>query len=319
MRWASGRSESPLLQKLLTEKNSGDAMWCIPLSSRWSKLENYADISGKTAFVTGGASGLGLGMARALANRGASVMLADINEAGVLAAAETLRAETNAEIDCLVCDVAREQAMRAAVDKTIQRFGKVHIVVNNAGVGLGGETGDIPLQDWRWVVDINLMGVVYGVEMFVPHIKAHGEGGHIINTASMAGHVAGPGMAPYNATKFAVVGYSEALAQELAPHKIGVSCLCPGWVNTNIHESGLGRPSGGVTREAMQQDERYKEVAAVIAAGLDPDAVGDWVADCVEANRLHVFTHGEMKPFVDARAEMVAADYQAIVDDGRFS
>ena len=277
------------------------------------------DTSGKTAFVTGGASGLGLGMARALANRGASVMLADINEEGLAEAVAKLRAETNAEIEGVLCDVARVDAVRRAADATLDRFGRVHIVVNNAGVGLSGEAGEIPIEDWRWLVDINLMGVVYGIEVFTPLIKSHGEGGHFINTASMAGHVAAAGMAPYNATKFAVVGYSEALAQELAPHNIGVSCLCPGWVNTRIHESGLGRPSGGVTREAMQQDDRFKEVAAVIAAGLDPDAVGEWVADCVEAGRLHVFTHGEMKPFVDLRAETVAADYQAIIDDGRFS
>ena len=162
------------------------------------------------------------------------------------------------------------------------------------------------------------MGVVYGVEVFTPLIKSHGEGGHFVNTASMAGHVAGPGMAPYNATKFAVVGYSEALAHELAPHKIGVGCLCPGWVRTKINESGAGRPSGGLPKSGSEQEERAQEVAALIAEGLDPDAVGDWVADCVEANRLHIFTHGEMKPFVDGRAELVAADYQAIVDDGRF-
>ena len=277
------------------------------------------DISGKTAFVTGGAGGLGLGMARALANRGASIMLADINESALFAAAEKLRAETNAEVDAVVCDVARVNAVREAADKTIDRFGKVHIVINNAGVALGGEPGDIPIEDWRWIVDINLMGVVYGVEVFTPLIKSHGEGGHFINTASMAGHVAGPGMAPYNATKFAVVGYSEALAHELAPHGIGVGCLCPGWVRTRINESGQNRPSGGSTSVTPEVAERVKEVAALIADGLDPDAVGEWVADCIEANRLNIFTHGEMKPFVDAHAEMVSADYQAIVDDGRFS
>lgn len=276
------------------------------------------DITGKTAFITGGASGLGLSMARAFASRGANVMLADINEDGVAEAAAKLRAETNAEIDSVVCDVARVEAVREAANKTLERFGKVHIVVNNAGVALNGAPGEIAIEDWRWIVDINLMGVVYGVEVFTPLIKSHGEGGHIINTASMAGHVANAGMTPYFATKYAVVGYSEALAQEFAHQNIGVSCLAPAWVKTNIHNTTFGKPSGGPTQKEAQDDPAYREMAAVINSGLDADAVGEWVADCVEANRLHIFTHPDFKAFVDARAAAVAADYQAIVDDGRF-
>lgn len=276
------------------------------------------DIAGKTAFVTGGAGGLGLSMARALANRGASIMLADINENGLIEAAAKLRSETNAQIDHVVCDVARVEAIRAAADKTIERFGKVHIVINNAGVGAGGAPGEIPIEDWRWVVDINLMGVVHGVEVFAPLIKSHGEGGHVINTASMAGHVAAPSMGPYNATKFAVVGYSETLVPELAEHNVGVSCLCPGWVKTNIHNSSFDRPSGGVTQAEAQDDPAYQFMAEIINSGFDPDTVGEWVADCIEANRLYIFTHADMKPFVDKRAKAVAADYQAAIDDGRF-
>lgn len=276
------------------------------------------DIQGKVAFITGGASGLGLGMARALASRGANIMLADISEDGLEAAVQTLREETNADIDSVVCDVAQIDAVRRAADATIERFGKVHIVVNNAGVALGGEPGEIPIEDWRWIVDINLMGVVHGVEVFTPLIKSHGEGGHFVNTASMAGHIANAGMSPYNATKFAVVGYSEALVQELSPHRIGVSCLCPAWVKTNIHNTTFAKPSGGPTQDEMADDPGYQEMAAVIASGLEPGDVGEWVADCVEAGRLHVFTHAEFKPFIDDRAIRVAADYQAIVDDGRF-
>ncbi len=276
------------------------------------------DISGKTAFVTGGGGGLGIGMARALANRGANVMLADINEEAVAAAAEKLRAETNAEISSVVCDVAKVEAIRRAADETIDRFGKVHIVVNNAGVAIGGETGAIPIEDWRWIVDINLMGVVYGTEVFTPLIKSHGEGGHFVNTASIAGHAAPPGMAPYTATKFAVVGYSEAVAAELAEHKIGVSCLCPGWVKTNIHNTGFERPSGAMTVEEAKQTPQYQFLMHVIDAGIDPVAVGEWVADCVEANRMHIFTHSDMKQAFDARLTRLQADYQAIVDDGRF-
>ena len=276
------------------------------------------DITGKTAFITGGASGLGLSMARAFASRGANVMLADINEEGLAAAAEKLRAETNAEIDHVVCDVARAEAVRAGADAVVDRFGKVHIVVNHAGVAINGKPGTIALEDWRWIVDINLLGVVYGVEVFTPLIQAHGEGGHFINTASMAGHIANAGMSPYFATKFAVVGYSEALALEFAKENINVSCLCPAWVKTNIHNTGFAKPSGGPSKEEAKNDPAYQEMSAVVNGGLDPDAVGEWVADCVEANRLHIFTHPEFKPFIDARSAAVSADYKAIIDDGRF-
>jgi len=276
------------------------------------------DITGKTAFITGGASGLGFSMARAFASRGANVMLADIDEAGLAVAAEKLRAETNAEIDHVVCDVSRAEAVRAGADAVVDRFGKVHIVVNHAGVAINGKPGTIALEDWRWIVDINLLGVVYGVEVFTPLIQAHGEGGHFINTASMAGHIANAGMSPYFATKFAVVGYSEALALEFAKENINVSCLCPAWVKTNIHNTGFAKPSGGPSKEEAKNDPAYQEMSAVVNGGLDPDAVGEWVADCVEANRLHIFTHPEFKPFIDARSAAVSADYKAIIDDGRF-
>lgn len=276
-----------------------------------------SEIEGRVAFVTGGASGLGLSMARSFLKRGASVMLADRDAEGLERAVAELSSETN-KVASVVCDVADANEIEKAAQATIDHFGKVHIVVNNAGVGLGGQPGEIPLQDWRWIVDINLMGVVHGVEVFTPLIQAHGEGGHIINTGSMAGHVAPGGMGPYNATKYAVVGYSESLKAELAPHQIGVSVLCPGWVRTNIHTTGFGRPSGGPTLEEAQNDPQFQEMDAVIKGGLDPDAVADWVSDCVEANRLYIFTHEIMKMGIDMKYAQIAADYDAIIEDGRF-
>ena len=266
------------------------------------------DIAGKTAFITGGANGIGLGIAKALAARGANLMLIDLNEAA-LEAAKTGFAGTNVRVETAICDVAKADAVRAAADKAIESFGKVHIVVNNAGVALGGLPGEVDLNDWRWIVDINLMGVVYGVESLVPHIKSHGEGGHIINVASMAGHIAMPGMGPYHATKFAVVGYSEALRAELAGDNIGVSALCPGWVKTGIHKSVANRPSGGVDLESDEQ----AAMSEVIDKGLPPETVGEWVADCVEANRMHIFTHEDMAPAVDMRYQMIKADYDAAI------
>ncbi|QTD57540.1 SDR family NAD(P)-dependent oxidoreductase [Parasphingorhabdus cellanae] len=258
------------------------------------------------SFITGGAGGIGLAIASALAARGARIMLADIDQGKLDKAAAALTA-SGADVGTVLCDVADEAQVRDAANATINRFGKVHIVVNNAGVALGGTPGQIAMKDWRWIVDINLIGVAHGVEIFTPLIQSHGEGGYFINTASMAGHGAAPGMAPYNATKFAVVGYSEALKQELAPSNIGVSILCPAWVKTNIHRSAFDKPTGG----SDESDPRYKEMAAVIDAGIDPADVAEWTAQCVEADRLYIFTHPEFSGAIDYRHAMINADYDA--------
>jgi NAD(P)-dependent dehydrogenase (short-subunit alcohol dehydrogenase family) len=276
------------------------------------------DIAGRVAFITGGASGLGLSMARAFALKGAKIMLADRNAEGLVMAKAAL-ADIGVQVETVVCDVTVLAQVKAAADATIAAFGKVHMVVNNAGVALGGQPGAIPMEDWRWVVDINLMGVVHGVEVFLPLIESHGEGGHIVNTASMAGHVASPGMGPYHATKYAVVGYSEALKVELAERGVGVSVLCPAWVKTNIHNTGFDKPSGGMTREEAAGDPQYQQMAAVINGGLDADVVGGWVADCVEADRLYIFTHPDFAKFIEMKYAMIKADYDAAAADGRFS
>jgi NAD(P)-dependent dehydrogenase (short-subunit alcohol dehydrogenase family) len=275
------------------------------------------EIAGKVAFITGGAGGLGLAMARAFAAKGAKVMLADRDAEGLSKAAAALAAD-GVDVGTVTCDVTDVDALKAAAAATIERFGKVHIVANNAGVAVGGQPGEIPLEDWRWIVDINLMGVAYGVEIFTPLIEQHGEGGHIVNTASMAGHVAMPGMGPYHATKYAVVGYSEALNVELGPRGIGVSVLCPAWVKTNIHNTGFDKPSGGMSREEAQSDPQYQQMASVIDGGLDADLVGGWVADCVEADRLYIFTHPTFAPFIEAKYGQIKADYDAAAQDGRF-
>lgn len=258
------------------------------------------------SFITGGAAGIGLAIAHAFAARGVKIMLADIDEEKLNQAAAELSAN-GADVDTVLCDVADEAQVRAAAQATVDRFGKVHIVVNNAGVALGGAPGEIDIKDWRWIVDINLIGVAHGVEIFTPLIQSHGEGGYFINTASMAGHGAAPGMAPYNATKFAVVGYSEALKQELAPSNIGVSILCPAWVKTNIHRSAFDKPTGG----GDESDPQFQAMAAVIDGGLNPADVAEWTAQCVEADRLYIFTHPEFAGAIDQRYTMVKADYDA--------
>ncbi|MCI5048128.1 MAG: SDR family NAD(P)-dependent oxidoreductase [Aquisalinus sp.] len=271
----------------------------------------------KTAFITGGAKGIGLGIARALVAKGSNVMIADIDEGALNSAVQ----ELGGKADAVICDVADPAAVKAAADKTIERFGKVHILVNNAGVGGGGKPGETTLEDWRWVVDINLMGVVYGVEIFVPLIKSHGEGGYIINTASLAGHAVGAGTGgPYNATKFAVVGYSETLRAQLAKHNIGCSALCPAWVDTEIHKSGFRAPSSaGLDVKAAMQSPRFQQMDAVLKSGISPNLVGEWAVDCMLANRMHIFTHPQFAPGIEERMNEVRADYQACADDPRFS
>ncbi|MEX3011275.1 SDR family NAD(P)-dependent oxidoreductase [Hoeflea sp. TYP-13] len=277
-------------------------------------MDNFG---GKTAFITGGAGGIGLSMARSLARHGANIMLADVDE-DQLAAARADLEQMEANVATVACDVAKAEDVEMAAQRTLDCFGKVHIVINNAGVSLGGRTGAVSLEDWRWIVDINLMGVVHGVEIFTPLIRCQGEGGHFVNTASMAGHWAAKNLGPYNATKFAVVGYSETMRQELADDGIGVSVLCPGWVRTNIHKASLKRPSAADYESTSTDALTYSQAAAAVESGIDPDIVGDWVVDCIRAERFYIFTHPEMLPAIDARADMIKADYAACAADFRF-
>lgn len=271
------------------------------------------DFEGKVAFVTGAASGIGLGIAKAFAASGMKVMMADIEEETLEKAVASIR-ETNGAAEGVICDVSDLAAVQAAAQKTIDTFGKVHVLVNNAGVGGGGETGSIPIEDWKWVVDVNLMGVVYGCETFVPLMKEHGEGGYIVNTASMAGQIGGPGMGPYNATKFAVVGYTESMNAELAPQGIGAAVLCPGWVNTEIMNSRRNHPDGqGGEAFADDADGLMSEsiMRAAVETGMSPDTVGQWVLDSMEQDALYIFTHPNWKPAIEAKAAGLLAAMDA--------
>ncbi len=276
------------------------------------------DVTGKTVFITGAAGGIGLAMAQSFAARGCMIMLADIDEAALAEAQENLKSK-GADVGTVVCDVADEQAVRRAADATIARFGKVHIVVNNAGVGTGGRAGETSLDDWRWIVDINLMGVVYGVEIFTPLIKAHGEGGYFVNTASMAGHVASPAMAPYHATKFAVVGYSESLREDLAKDGIGISVLCPAWVRTHIYKSHLNSPTAMAVNPADEAAADFSVMKDVVESGIAPELAADWTVECVEADRFYVFTHPSMLQYIDMRYDQIRADYAACAADERLA
>ena len=266
----------------------------------------------KIAFVTGAASGIGFALSEALLAKGAKVMMADINDAGLQDAAAKLGGPSGA-LSTVICDVRDPNSVQAAADKTIKTFRKVHIVMNNAGVGLSGRSGQIDLRDWRWIVDINLMGVAYGVEIFTPLIKSHGEGGHILNTASMAGHMTTEYMPPYHATKYAVVGYSESIAQELAPHNINVTCLCPTWVKSNIANPVNARPSaaGRDSATGKMAKDPANHVAALVEIGMDADRMAELTLAMMAAGRMHVFNDPDARPAIDIRAASLAADYDA--------
>ena len=196
------------------------------------------DFEGKTAFVTGAASGIGLALARACGDQGMRVMLSDIDRPALDIAVSSLR-DSGVDAAGVVCDVASEKSLREAADATIRQFDKVHLLINNAGVLVLGGAGETTLETWRRAMDVNVMSVVYGVEIFLPLMLAHGEGGHILNTASVGGHVGFAGVLAYSTTKHAVVGYSESLFGQLKEQDIGVSVLCPGFTSTRIAETGL--------------------------------------------------------------------------------
>lgn len=275
------------------------------------------DVTGKTAFITGGASGMGLAMARSFAAAGMKVVIADIEQAALDAVNREFEA-SNAQFLTVALDVTDREGFVAAADAAQERFGNVHVVCNNAGVALSGAIDKMTYKDWDWVTSVNYDGVVNGIVTFVDRIKAHGEGGHFVNTASMAGHVALPGMSVYTATKYAVVGISETMRADLLAHNIGVSVLCPGLVNTNIFDASRNRPeeyAGDDAGEALLSDvppeQRSARLEELRASSLDPAVVGDMVLHAIRDDEFYIFTHPEIEAMTDARkAEMVDAfDY----------
>ncbi len=277
------------------------------------------ELNDKVAFVTGAASGIGLGIATALAKSGMRVMLADIEKAALEKAVEGLK-RTNADVEGVVADVSLKGALEDAAARTIDRFGKVHVLVNNAGVGGEGPLSRSTQAGWEWVIGVNLWSVVYGFQTFVPLIQKHGEGGHIVSTASMAGMIASAGV-QYAVTKFGVVAMSEATRMELAPQNIGVSVLCPGFIRTNIMDSGRNLPerfSGTNARrpfEIAPADPTAQLLAMVrkrVEEGIDPLYVGELVREAVEQNELYIFTDTEFEPMFEARVADIKKGFDRI-------
>ena len=263
------------------------------------------DVEGKVAFITGGASGMGLGMARAFAKAGMKVMIGDIQAEPAQKAVDELKGQ-GLDAACVQVDVSRLESVQAAAQKTIKTFGKVHVISNNAGVAVGGYSETCNMRNWHWVVDVNLWGVVHGLQAFVPTILEQDEGGHVISTASMAGMVGLRGAGPYNATKFAVVGMMETFAADHRRHNINASVLCPGIVATNIGDSGRNRPEeyGGVVQPSDKD-----RTAEMLAQGLNPDIVGDLVLEAMLDDQFYIFTDPSLKHLIETRCERIIAGY----------
>jgi NAD(P)-dependent dehydrogenase (short-subunit alcohol dehydrogenase family) len=268
------------------------------------------DFVGKTAFITGGASGIGLALGQVFAEAGMNVMLADIEEGALTTAVERLR-HPHSNVQGIICDVADPASVEKAAAETFEVFGNVHVLCNNAGVAGGSGIDDISVETWRWVVDVNLMGVVHGISSFLPRMRAQGEGGHIVNTASMAGLENGLGFSPYAASKFAVVSMSEGLAWQLSSLRIGVTVLCPGFVRTQISGSARNRPE----RYGPAPTLPPKSPGGILAAesarlqqlGLDPFDVAKRTLTAIQNNELYVFTHPEMREPVKKRFAAIEA------------
>lgn len=268
------------------------------------------DLGGKVAVVTGAASGIGRAVAGRLAAAGARLVLADIELAPLEATADALRAD-GAEVAAVRADVADAAQVEQLGDVAVDTFGALHLCVNNAGVASGGLTWEIDLEDWAWVLGVNLWGVVHGVRSFVPRIIESG-GGHVVNIASMAGLTSNPGMAPYNVTKHAVVTLSETLALDLSlTHpEVGVTVVCPGWVRTQINRSERNRPerSGSALDhdgDVVPQFDLRSVIDGLIATGLEPDDVAAQIVDAVQTGRFTVLTHPGWQSLVSRRVERI--------------
>jgi NAD(P)-dependent dehydrogenase (short-subunit alcohol dehydrogenase family) len=267
------------------------------------------DFKGKTAIVTGAASGIGLGIARALAHAGANIVLADLRPEPLEAAGraiETIGVRTLA----VTTDVSDPASVIAAGQAALTTFGALHIAINNAGVAMHGTPIEkVTTEEWEWVIGVNVKGVINGIRTFVPMIRAHGEPGHVVNTGSISSLFVreGRNQGAYAMTKYAVLALSEALEQELAGTGIGVSILCPGGVNTSIFDSAATRPDrfGGSYRRPEQEALKSAFATGVLA----PETVGRRVLQAIQDNEFYIFTHTNERAVIAGRFDRMRAAF----------
>jgi NAD(P)-dependent dehydrogenase (short-subunit alcohol dehydrogenase family) len=270
---------------------------------------------GKIAVVTGAASGIGLALSHRFAAAGLNVVMADIEEEPLAGAAAAIR-DRGVEALEVITDVSKPEQVEALRDAALDLFGAAHVVCNNAGVASRADPWAGPLSTWEWVFGVNLWGVVHGVRAFLPLLVEQGDG-HIVNTASIAGLIPGFG-AIYDATKHAVVAISEDLWRDmtLIPMGVGVSCLCPGWVNTRIIEAtrNWSPELGELPPDDPLRAPLIKYAERALAEGMTPAAVADAVADAVAANRFWVFPHPEFVEFAGARYATIVEGVDPVLD-----
>lgn len=276
------------------------------------------ELTGRVAVVTGGASGIGLALAHAFAAEGMKVVIADIEPDALERAAAEL-GDAGAEVRAVVCDVSDGAAVDALASAAVDAFGAVHVVCNNAGVSGGGLLQDLTTKDWEWILGVNLWGVIHGVRAFLPLLVAQGQG-HIVNTGSVLGLFSAPFTAPYSVSKYGVVALSESLFHELAmtSPEVGVSVLCPGWVDTNLHSADRNRPTelrddtetdtdtGTDTDDPPGVGDGIGEVLkGVMAEGMAPADVAAKVVAAVKDRQFYVITHESSNDAIAGRAEAI--------------
>ena len=259
--------------------------------------------NGRTALITGGAGGIGFSVAKALGEQKMNIVLTDIDQKNLLQSAAKLEV-LGIPVLAAPLDTADEMQWQAVAQQAKDKFGKVHMVVNNAGVG--GDSGPIESQEtegWQWALGVNLMGVVYGAKTIVPLIKEHGEGGWILNVASMAGLGGVPYSGAYTATKAAVVALSEGWAKELKNQSIGVSVLCPAFVKTRIYDSERNRPDKykSDAYDTSNESGFLKQTKQFVRDGIDASIVGKRVVEAIGAGELYIFTHPNYRKLNQAR------------------
>jgi NAD(P)-dependent dehydrogenase (short-subunit alcohol dehydrogenase family) len=275
-------------------------------------MKNFA---GRTAFVTGGAHGIGIGLARALLAEGCKVAIADIRAESIEQALHALHHPLAMGV---LVDVASREAMARAAREVEAKFGPVSLLFNNAGINLFQTIDESSYDDWDWVMGVNLNGVVNGVMTFVPRMVAAGNGGYIVNTASMAAFLAAGKPGIYNTTKFAVRGMSESLRASLAPHGIGVSVLCPGLVKSYIYASDEIRPDGLKAGAKPVDTVNVKRLAEIHEFGMEPDVIAQRVLEAMRENRFHIFTHPEFREELRELFEEILQDFRDYPPDPGF-
>ncbi len=276
------------------------------------------DLAGKGAVITGGVSGIGLAIARELVVAGARVVITYRREDHLRQAMALFGDAPAGAVHPVRMDVTDRDSVRHAADEAGRVLGKVHILCNNAGVNLIGAMDEATFDDWDWILGVNLHGVVNGLVTFLPRIKAHGEGGHIVNVASMSSFISGPAAGVYSTSKFAVRGLSESLRYALAPHGIGVSMVCPGLTRSNIFESARYRPETLGHTAFPLDDATLKRMQDIHALGMEAEEVGRRTIEGIKRNDFYIFSHPEFRDEVrELCDEILAAFPQEAVEAKR--